>query len=307
MNPFRVVFCLLFCSLVAQASEASEESEILAERGKGVITQREFTARADKVPADARQATFRSAKRLQDVINTLLLRSQLAADAREAGFDKEQVVIDRMQLAATAELADAWVKHYVDSQPEADYDQLAREYYQLHKKEIQTSPKMDVSHILISSNKHTADEALELATSLADRLEENPAEFDELVIEYSEDPSAASNKGKFENIKKGDMVKPFEDAAFSLNEGEISQPVESEYGYHIIRLDTYIAPEQMSFDDVKQQLIKRERKKHEERSMQDYLGGLTSLDVKLSEESLEVLIDRMFGDDYVDPYVDGKK
>lgn len=306
MNPFLVVFCLLFCSIVAQASESLKESEILAERGKGTITQNEFTARADQVPADIRLATFRSAKRLQDVINTLLLRSQLAADARDAGFDKEQVVMDRMQLAATAELADAWTKHYVSSQPEANYEQLAREYYQLHKEEIQTSPKIDVSHILITSKDHTEDEALELATSLANRLEESPAEFDELVIEYSEDPSAASNKGKFKNIKKGDMVRAFEDAAFSLNEGEISKPVRSEYGYHIIRLDTYVAPEQMSFDEVKGKLVDMEREKHEQRIMQNYLAELTSLDVNMSEESLNDLVDRLYGDDYVDPHVGGK-
>ena len=307
MNPFLVVFCLMLCSLVAQASESLKESEILAERGKGAITQSEFTARADQVPADIRLATFRSPKRLQDVINTLLLRSQLAADARDAGFDKEQVVIDRMQLAATAELAEAWMNHYVSSQPEANYEQLAREYYQLNKEEIQTSPKIDVSHILITTKDHTADEALELATSLANRLQDSPADFDDLVIEYSEDPSAASNKGKFKNIKKGDMVKAFEDAAFSLNEGEISKPVRSEYGYHIIRLDTYVAPEQMSFDEVKQKLIDMEREKHEQRIMQNYLAGLTSLDVKMSEESLSDLVDRLYGDDYVDPHVGGKK
>jgi peptidyl-prolyl cis-trans isomerase C len=306
MKPFLVFVCLLFYPFVAQASESVDESEILAKRGKGLVTQAEFTARADKVPAANRLATFRDGNRLRDVINTLLLRSQINADAREAGFDKEQIVIDRMQLAADAELAEAWVQHYVDSQPEADYDQLAHEYYQLHQKEILTSPKMDVSHILISTEDRSSCDALELATSLRVRLKETPTEFDDFVIEYSEDPSASSNKGKFKGIKKGDMVRPFEEAGFLLNVGEISQPVRTEYGYHIIRLDAYIAPEQIGFDEIKPQLVERERSTHSDRVKQNYLGGLTALDVNMSEESLEELVKRLFGDDYVDPYVGAK-
>ena len=67
---------------------------------KGVVTQQMFSARADKIPADIREPTLRNGNRLRDVINGMLLRAQLAADAREAGFDQNQVVIDRMKLAA---------------------------------------------------------------------------------------------------------------------------------------------------------------------------------------------------------------
>lgn len=53
---------------------------------------------------------------------------------------------------------------------------------------------------------------------------------------YSEDPGSASNGGLMKNISKGQMVKPFEAAALNLQEGEISEPIESEFGYHIIQL-----------------------------------------------------------------------
>ena len=86
-----------------------------------------------------------------------------------------------------------------------------------------------------------------------------------MVITYSEDPSANSNKGKFTNVKRGDMVRTFEAKAFEMEEGEISGPVRTQYGYHIIRLDAKIAPEQLGFDEVKWRLIELERKKHEDR------------------------------------------
>jgi len=303
MNPVFVILSLLFIVFTAQAAESVGDSEVLAKRGKGMITQSDFTARAEKIPADIRLGTLRDRGRLQDVINTLLLRSQLAADAREAGYDQEQLVKDRMQLAAETELAEAWMQHYVDSHSGGDYPQLAREYYQLHSEEMMSSPKIDVSHILISSKDRSEAEALELATSLSQQLDTTPLEFDELVTRYSDDPSAASNKGKFKNVKKGDMVKEFEEAAFALNAGEISAPVETSYGYHIIRLDAHIPARKLSFDEVKQRLIDAERSKHEDRIRREYLSTLTSLDVEMTEQSLQELVTRLFGEDYIDPFL----
>ena len=103
------------------------------------------------------------------------------------------------------------------------------------------------------------------------------------------------------------MVKAFEETAFALEEGQISEPVRTNYGYHIIRLDAKIAPEQMSFDEVKTQLIERERKKHEDRIMQDYIGGLTSIAVEMTEEALEEMAEIQFGENYVDPQDNGQE
>ena len=131
MKHSSVVYCiasLCFIPLFASADNSVNELEILAQRGKGVVSQQAFAARADKIPADLRLGALRDGNRLKDVLNDLLLRSQLAEDAREAGFDQEPIVIGRMQLAAEAELAEAWVQHYVAMQPAADFEALASEY-----------------------------------------------------------------------------------------------------------------------------------------------------------------------------------
>jgi peptidyl-prolyl cis-trans isomerase SurA len=65
----------------------------------------------------------------------------------------------------------------------------------------------------------------------------NGESFDSQARIYSEDPGSAANGGLMKNISKGQMVKPFEAAALNLQEGEISDPVESEFGYHIIQLE----------------------------------------------------------------------
>ncbi len=302
LAPILVLAMAFVISLVSTVGTAAadakvKDSEILAQRGKGVVTQDMFLARADKIPADIRRPTLRDRTRLQTVLNNLLLSEQLAAAAREAGFDKEKIVRDRMKLAADAELGEAWLQHYVEMQPAADYEELAREYYQLHKDSMTSQPRIDVSHILISTKKHPAQEARALADKLSAQLKANPAAFDDMVAMYSEDPSAVSNKGHFRNIKRGDMVKPFETAAFNLKPGEISEPVETKYGFHIIRLDRFIAPKHLTFDEVKAQLIEQERKKHRDRISREYLSTLAAKDVKMTKEALQKMVAKVFGED----------
>ena len=300
----HIVSCFFACMLVfphcVEASEAALDKEILAKRGKGVVTQNAFAARASKIPVEARYGTLRSGGRVQDLIGDLLLRSQLAADAREAGFDTDQVIIDRMKLAAETELAEAWVKHYVESQPEGDYQQLALEEYQLNRESMLSPVMIDVSHILISTKERPEDEARELADSLSQQLQQEPDLFDQLVKRYSEDPSKLENDGKFSSVKKGDMVKSFEKMAFGLSEGEISVPVKTLYGYHIIRLDAHIAARILSFEEVKPQLVTQMQEQHQERVKRRYLSALTALEVDLTEEALEEMIDRQFGNDLID-------
>jgi len=295
-----IIISLLFQVQNLHAESSTVENEILASRGKGVVTQVDFSARADKIPEDIRRETLRDRNRLRDVVNSMLLHAQLAADAREAGFDKDQIIIERMRLAADAELAIAWIDQYIAMQPGADYEKLAYENYQLNKDTYLSSPKLDVSHILISTSERSDTDAEVMANEIFLQVTEDPELFNELVLSHSEDPSASSNKGMFRNVNKGDMVKEFEDVAFAMEAGEISRPVKTDYGYHIIRVDNHIKSRQLGFDAVKLQLIDDEKKRHEDRIKLDYLGSLTSLDVQMTKEALEEMVSRLFGEDYTE-------
>jgi len=292
---FSVAFSFL-ANMPVDAQSADPGNTILAQRGKGHVTQEDFTARANKIPAKARFSALRDSGRLRNVLNTLLLRAQLAADAREAGYDQDKIVQDRMRLAADTELAEAWLQHYVELQPTGDYERLAREKYELNKQDMLSTERLDVSHILISIKERSSDEARELAESVSKKVQANPALFDEMVETYSEDQSKSSNKGHFHGIKKGDMVEAFEDKAFSMKKAEISAPVETQYGFHIIRLDAYHEPEVMSFEAVKDQLIEAEQNNHEERIRQEYLSSLSALDVQMTKEALEEMVRRQLAD-----------
>ena len=84
--------------------------------------------------------------------------------------------------------------------------------------------KIRASHILV--------ETLEEAKNLKAEID-NGADFGELAAKYSKCPSGASG-GDLRYFGKGMMVKPFEDAAFALQKGEVSEPVETQFGWHLI-------------------------------------------------------------------------
>jgi peptidyl-prolyl cis-trans isomerase C len=310
MKSFVISILIIALQGMPQATMADNsesEQDILAKRGKGVVSQNEFTARASQIPDKHRLVVLRDRNRVRDMLNNMLLKSQLAADAREAGFEKDPLVIDRMKLVAENELAAAWLQHYIASQPEADYEALAFDYYQLNKSEILSTPRVDVTHLLVSNTERSDEETLVLAQTLYEQILENPSSFEELILKHSDDPSVSSNNGSFGGAKRGDMVKPFEDMAFSLEPGEISEPVKTQYGYHIIRLNTYHAPVVLPFERVKKQLIERQREEHDSRIEADYRDRLTSFDVDMTQENLEEMIRRQFGEDYVDPYTNNEK
>lgn len=112
------------------------------------------------------------------------------------------------------------------------------DYYEEHKSEIPSRPEMDQIGMIvrnIKAGKETINIALVKINKIRDLILEGD-DFEEMAKEYSECPSSASggNLGYFE---KGTMVKPFEDTAFSLIPGDISEVVKTDFGYHIIRVE----------------------------------------------------------------------
>ncbi|WP_243296300.1 peptidylprolyl isomerase [Bacillus litorisediminis] len=106
------------------------------------------------------------------------------------------------------------------------------------------APPRNVRHILVE------DEAT--AKEVKQKLEEG-GDFAELAKEYSTDPGSKEKGGELGEVSKGQMVPEFEEAAFNLKVNEISDPVKSQYGYHIIQVTS--APEKPAFEDAKDQVI----------------------------------------------------
>lgn len=118
-------------------------------------------------------------------------------------------------------------------------DEEIKEYYNTHQNEFMS---VKASHILL--------ETKEEAEKILQRIKAGE-DFAELAKQHSTDPSAKENSGNLDYFRHGDMVEPFENAAFALKPGEISEIVQTDFGFHIIKVEDSKLDK---FEDAKEQI-----------------------------------------------------
>jgi peptidyl-prolyl cis-trans isomerase D len=138
-------------------------------------------------------------------------------------------------------------------------------YYEQNAARLAGQEERRASHILVAVPKGAPqadkDQARAKAEELLAQVKKNPDSFAEVAKKNSQDPGSAPQGGDLDFFARGAMTKPFEDAAFALqNKGDISGVVESEFGYHVIRLTDIKAQKQRSFEEVRPQLEAEIRK-----------------------------------------------
>ena len=144
---------------------------------------------------------------------------------------------------------------------------------------FRTPERVKIRHILIAINKTTTDaQAHATATDVLSQLKSGK-DFAELARKYSKDPGSAAKGGDLDFVSRGQMVKPFEDAAFSLKTGEMSGLVKTDYGYHILQVqareDAHVKP----FAEVKDALA-TEYKTRKAGEMMQQLSDRAATDLK---------------------------
>ena len=128
-------------------------------------------------------------------------------------------------------------------------------YYEQNAKQLSSAEERRASHILIPVSQTASAAEREKAKAKADELlaivKKSPDTFADVARKNSQDPGSAPNGGDLDFFARGAMVKPFEEAAFSMKKGEISGVVTSDFGYHIIMLTDIRSPKQRSFEEMK--------------------------------------------------------
>ena len=128
-------------------------------------------------------------------------------------------------------------------------------YYEQNATRLSSKEERRASHILINAPKDMKSaerqKAKETAQALLAKVKSNPETFATLASKNSQDPGSAAKGGDLDFFARGAMVKPFEDAAFTMKKGEISDLVESDFGFHILKLTDIKAPAQASFESLR--------------------------------------------------------
>lgn len=143
-------------------------------------------------------------------------------------------------------------------------DKDVADYYAAHAAQFGNPEERSASHILIAVDKNadaaTRAKAKAKADELVQTLQKTPGRFAELARTQSQDPGSAAQDGSLGRFGRGMMVKPFDDAVFSMKLNEIRGPVESDFGYHIIRLDGIQAAKTAPLADVRVAVVDELRK-----------------------------------------------
>jgi peptidyl-prolyl cis-trans isomerase D len=140
-------------------------------------------------------------------------------------------------------------------------DEDLNAYYASEREAFETEEERSVRHILITESDEAAANAI--AEEVLARLNAGES-FEDLAREYSDDPGTRDQGGDLGRISRGMLVGPFEDAAFSMAEGEVRGPIRTSFGLHIIRVDAIYSGAVESFESVREDLLSRMRTERSE-------------------------------------------
>ena len=155
-----------------------------------------------------------------------------------------------------------------------------RTYYKENLTRLAAKEERRASHILINAAKDAPaadrDQAKARAQELLAQVRKSPASFAEVAKKSSQDSGSAPAGGDLNFFGRGAMVKPFEDAVFAMKKGEISDVVESDFGYHIILLTDIKTPRQPSFEELRPSLEAELKQQQAQRKFAEVAEAFTN-------------------------------
>lgn len=226
-------------------------NKLLAEiNGKKIYTNDVYAFMAN-IEGGAR---FQNEEGIKVLADEMVNQEILLLDAYKNELDKDEEFLNELSTVKDNMLKN-YAMHKIFDQVDASDDEL-KAYYEENKEVISPNKTYTASHILVDEE----DKANKIYKEI-----EGGLDFKEAARKYSKDPSAASG-GSLGTFPKGVMVKEFQDGLDSLEVGEISKPVKSQFGYHIIKLEEVNNEEAKDFEEVKDQvyqtyiMVKRQEK-----------------------------------------------
>lgn len=253
MKNKLLLLCMIAAPIVVNANDA-----VLVKQGATVITSRDVALAVENfVPEERRAQLFASEKQIRDFVAQLFAVRKLGEEA----LQRQLTADDRWKVNASSErtLAQVQLDHLVAAQSAPDFAKAAHEFYRANPKQFVQQEQIHAQHVLIRAESRSKEDALMLAKHVVALANTVGQDFNKLAEEYTEDPSGKSNGGDLGFFGRGAMVKPFEEAAFALNKaGDVTGPVETQFGYHVIRLVERKPESTIPFEQVKDKLVRDE-------------------------------------------------
>jgi len=254
-SKLALLSALLALAAGAQAAEEKPAADKSAALVNGVSIPQ---SRVDlRVKVATTQGGQPDSPELRKAIRDDLVNLEVITQAAiKNGLDKQAEIAQQIELAKQSVLASAFVQEYAKAHPVSE-DALKQDYETL--KARVGNKEYKVSHILVA----TEDEA----KAVAKRIKKE--KFSKVAKEKSKDPGSKDNGGDLGWTVPSNLVQPFGEALIKLNKGQISDPVQTQYGWHVIKLEDTRELKVPSFDEVKPNLEKRKQQESIQKAIAD--------------------------------------
>ncbi len=275
VGPAAAALAFAFLSSAACAQDKLPPETVVASRGGATVTLADIDASMLRIPPHQRADTMNSPKRIEDLITQILLTRQLANAGTAKGLDKDPVVKHAVAMSGENVIGAQTIMDFREKLDIGDVETLARERYTADPSAFDTPVHVTVLHVLIDEKSRTDDEARALAAKIHERAKTE--DFEALVMEFSDDPSKAANKGKIIDANSSRMDRYFAQASDLLRKpGELAPVTKSQFGYHIIKLDNREESRRRSFEEVRLTLVDQLRMTLTEQKVKEYVDQLRS-------------------------------
>lgn len=212
---------------------------LLAKIGDRKIMMSDFNRMISYYDADKRKALEENPIFKATILQRIVQGMVFSKIAKDNGFDKKTNISEQIELLTNDLLASQYIVVEVVGKINITEEDM-KLYYKIHSDEFRTLETVRARHILIVYDKAGSEDlkkkAKEKAEALLKRVKAGD-DFAKLASEYSDDPDSKTKGGDMGFFSKGRMIPDFEKAAFSLKPGEVSDVVETQAGFHIIKLE----------------------------------------------------------------------
>ena len=222
--------------------EAKKDGQVLAEVNSAVITTADFNRELKNLP-EYLKAMADTPEGRKEMLDTMVIRELILQQASKDGLDKNAELEEKLKDLKKRLVVESYLKKKVEIESQVS-DADLQKFYEQNKDKFKTGEQIRASHILVKTDKEAKDILAQIKAG---------GNFDELAKKYSVDSSAAKG-GDLGWFGKGSMVPVFEKAAMSLKEGQVSDVVKSDFGYHIIKLTGKRPAGVRPLDEVKDQI-----------------------------------------------------
>lgn len=228
-----------------------DKDKLLAEVNGKKITGVDYNLFIDSLNPQLKQY-FGGEEMNKDVVNELVYQTLLYEDAIEKGMDKEDEFTQVVEKTRESMLKTYALGKLLATVKVTDDD--IKKFYEDNKEAFKENESANASHILVEEE----DKAKEIYEKI-----KNGEDFAALAREFSTCPSKEKG-GDLGTFTKGQMVKEFEDAVFNGEVGKVTEPVKTQFGYHIIKVNEKNEGRDLDFDEVKDKIAEKVRRQKEQ-------------------------------------------